>query len=340
MKAKSPLYSIVIVNYNGRHHLEDCLGSLRKQTYQNFEVVLVDNASTDGSREYVRKKYPEVRLVEARENLGFTGGNNLGLRFTKGDWIVFLNNDVLMEPDWLEKMHSFINSDPKIGACGCKMVDFYDPSLIQAIGLKIDKFGFPHLIGYLEKDNRQYDGLDNESFVHGTCFFIRKEVLEKLDEAFDPDYFALAEDLDLSWRIKLLGYRLKTNTCTKVYHKGGSTFKTAGLNLNTRYLSEKNTIRNLLKNYSTTSLIKIAIPYLILWLAEVLFFSFTLRPKMAVADLKAAGWNLLYLKKTLAKRKRIQQTRVISDDLLRGFFVSGSEKLRIFKNLHLGARND
>ncbi|MBU1299472.1 MAG: glycosyltransferase family 2 protein [Bacteroidetes bacterium] len=333
MTEQEPFYSVLVVNYNGRHHLEGCLGSLMNQTYQNFEMVLVDNASTDGSKEFMRERYPWVHLVEAEKNLGFTGGNNLGLRFTKGEWVIFLSNDVLLEPNWLEKMACFLNSDSQLGACGCKMINFYNPSVIDIIGLRIDKFGFPHLIGHSEKDEGQYDLFKDELFISGCCFLIKREVLEKLDEAFDPDYFALGEDLDLSWRIKLLGYRLKINTVTKAYHKSGSTFKALGKKLNTRYLSERNTIRSLLKNYSTSSLLKVMIPYFILWSAEVLFFFFTLRPKMATGVIKAMGWNLLHLKETLAKRKRIQQTRVVGDDSLRDFFVSGSEKIRILKGL-------
>jgi GT2 family glycosyltransferase len=147
----------------------------------------------------------------------------------------------------------------------------------------------------------------------------------------------LAEDLDLSWRIKLIGYQLKINCQTKVYHKGGSTFKAISQRANNRYLSERNTIRNLLKNYSTTSLMQITIPYIIIWWAAILFFLVTFQSKMAIADLKAMGWNLFHLKKTIAKRKKIQQIRVLSDKSLQSFFVPGSEKVRLFvKSLFKG----
>lgn len=327
-------YSIIIVNYNGKGIIEDCLISLRSQTFKSYEIIVVDNNSTDYSLGYIRESFPEVRIIEEKSNLGYAGGNNVGIKCASGNWLVFLNSDIVTGPDWLSEMDIFISSKRNLGACGCKVINFYNPDTIDMIGLKMDSFGFPVGIGHLEKDTGQFDNFSQQLFILGSCFFLKKEVANKLQEVFDERYFLLSEDLDLSWRVKLLGYDIYVNTGTKVFHKSAETFRKMGRTLNTRYLSERNIIMNLLKNYSASSLVKIVIPYLFIFFCESLFFLITGNFRFFIGIQKAIWFNIMNLKGTLERRRYIQKRRKNKkDDFLVDFITPKSEKIEMFKNI-------
>src|SRR5438128_1461134 len=134
-----PFVSIIIVNYNGRRYLDDCLPALLKQIYprERWEVVLVDNASTDGSVDHVRAQYPWVRLIPMRTNLGFAGGNNEGFRHCRGEFIALLNNDTVVTPGWLEALVEELGQDPQLGGCTSKMLFRDEPGTINSAGLNL-----------------------------------------------------------------------------------------------------------------------------------------------------------------------------------------------------------
>ena len=149
------LISIVITNYNGKHFLEDCLSSIASQTYQDYETILVDNASRDGSVAFVRERYPGVRIVENTENLGFAGGTNAGIRVSKGEYVLSLNNDTRLEPDFLEEMVTAIETDDNIGTVAPRMLLM--DGRINATGMCISRSGAAWNRGMFEDDVGQYD---------------------------------------------------------------------------------------------------------------------------------------------------------------------------------------
>jgi len=138
MKSK---VSVIILNWNGKHHLERCLSSVLEQTYSNFEVILVDNGSTDGSVEFVRGRFPEVRIIWNEENLGFAAGNNAAIIATRGDYVATLNNDTQVDPHWLSELVNAAETTPKVGMCASKMLFLHQPDMINSTRISVDKAG-------------------------------------------------------------------------------------------------------------------------------------------------------------------------------------------------------
>ncbi|MBU4076011.1 MAG: glycosyltransferase family 2 protein [Euryarchaeota archaeon] len=152
MNNPSPLVSVIIVNYNGKQYLKNCLSSLSAQSYPAIEVIFVDNASSDGSVEYVRKEFPSVRIIESKKNLGFAKGNNLGIREARGELIATLNNDTEVSSRWLEELVSAMNSDKKVGMCASKMLFMKDRGMINSTGICLSRSGTCWDRGIFEHD--------------------------------------------------------------------------------------------------------------------------------------------------------------------------------------------
>jgi len=213
--------SVIILNWNGKKFLQECLDSLAVQTYRDFETILVDNGSTDGSPEHVRQSYPWVRLVTLQENTGFAGGNNRGLAESGGEFIVTLNNDTRVVPEFLAELVEPALADPRIGMVAAKIRNYYLPERIDAAGLKIGGNGLGYNIGVGETDAGQYDG----AAVFGPCGGAALYRRSMLDEVgfFDPDFFAYYEDFDLAWRGRLAGWGCAAAPRAVVYHVHSAT---------------------------------------------------------------------------------------------------------------------
>ncbi|ADU67184.1 glycosyl transferase family 2 [Desulfurispirillum indicum S5] len=215
--------SVVIVNWNGRHHLEACLGSLFQQTMAGYEVILVDNGSHDGSAAYVAASFPQVRLVNLAENMGFATGNNRGIEQACGEYIVTLNNDTRVAPDWLETLVDVADRYPQAGMVGCRICGFDDSDVIDSLGLKICSDGMSR--GSFR--NRRWSSLRleevEEILLPSACAALYKRAM--LDETgyFDDDFFAYAEDTDLGLRGRLAGWDAVLATEAVVYHKYSQT---------------------------------------------------------------------------------------------------------------------
>jgi GT2 family glycosyltransferase len=219
-----PLVSIIIPNWNGKRFLEECLHSIEKQTFCGFEVIFVDNGSTDGSAEWVEERYGHwVRIIRNRENLGFAEGNNVGIRVARGMYIVLLNNDTVVEPDWLEELIKPVEGDSTVGMCASKVRSYDQPKVLEATGELLFRDGLNRARGHLEVDRGQYDS-DLEIFFPPGCGGLYRKVM--LDEIglFDEDFFAYGDDTDLGIRGRLAGWRCVYAPRAVVYHKGsGST---------------------------------------------------------------------------------------------------------------------
>jgi len=216
-----PRVSVIILNWNGRKFLTKCLDSLAAQSYRDFETILVDNGSTDGSVDYVQGAYPQVRLVALPENTGFAEGNNRGLAVCNGEYIVTLNNDTRLEPDFLGELVRAVDSDHRAGMAAAKMRNYYQTERIDAAGLKIATNGLGYNIGVGESDAGQHD----DAAVFGPCggaALYRRTMLDAVG-FFDPDFFAYYEDFDLAWRGRLAGWGCVAAPRAVVYHVHSAT---------------------------------------------------------------------------------------------------------------------
>jgi len=218
------LASVLVVNYNGRSFLDECLGSLKAQSLpkNQFEVIFVDNASSDGSVEFVRASFPWVRVIEAGSNLGFAGGNNAGLQHSRGRWIALLNSDAAAEPDWLSASIAAGESAAKVGGVASHIVFRDEPKRINSTGLELlsDGRGADRDFGRLESEVHRPQGP-----VFGGCgagLVLRRTMLDEIG-FFDRRLFMYYEDLDLAWRAHRRGWQFLYEPTARVRHVfGGS----------------------------------------------------------------------------------------------------------------------
>jgi len=310
--------SVIVITYNGRHHLEACLSSLQNQSAEAHETILIDNGSQDGSADFVRRNFPRVRVIESKTNLGFAAGNNLAAKEASGDALVFLNDDTEVDPDWLEKLLSPFDSDPRVAIVGCKMIDFFNRDV--EVRVLCDLFG--SAMNYGIPRTPASHGYEDVFYVPGFALAIRTAVFREVG-GFDESYFMFAEDIDLDWRVLLAGHRMVAVQDAIVFHKfGGSVpgaqivvsearpFRTA---LWKRELGEKNLITTLLKNYSAWNLAWVLPGYLGVYLLELLFFLAGRRPDVVRAYGRALISNLRDLRGTLRVRQGIQAMRTVPD---------------------------
>lgn len=214
-----PFVSIIIVNYNGKHFLDDCLTALQTQTYPRIrtEVILVDNGSSDGSIEHLRRHYPWVRLLVAGKNLGFALGNNEGIRMAKGQLIAFLNNDTVVQSRWLEALVEAIEEDPKIGGVTSKILFRNAPEMINSVGLNLYRDGRGGDRGFRQPDLGQFDQAADVFAGCGASLMVRREMLDDIG-LFDERFFMYCEDLDLAWRAHFRGWRFRYTPHSVLYH--------------------------------------------------------------------------------------------------------------------------
>lgn len=217
---KSPLISIITLNYNQIKVTCEFLDSTEKLTYRNFEIILVDNASKENPTELIRSKYPDVRLIVNDTNLGFTGGNNVGIRAAKGDYYFVVNNDTEVTPDLFERLLEPFAADPTIGVVCPKIRYFHNPNIIQYAGFtEINPVtGRNTGIGDKEEDKGQHDVGGYTAYAHGAAMLLRRDVVEKAGTLADI-FFIYYEELDWSARIRRAGYNIYYQPKALIYHK-------------------------------------------------------------------------------------------------------------------------
>ena len=301
--------SAIVVNWNGKDVLSACIRSLLDQDCEDVEILVVDNGSEDGSQAMVKKEFPSVKLVENESNLGFGPAVNKGFEKAEGEYFIFLNNDLALQPDCLRQLAELLDSDPTVGAAIPKIL-YYSSSeknvsketaKINSYGVLVNYTGIacPNLID-------QYDRPDlalTESACGGIFMFSR-EVYNKVG-GFDDDLFLYHEDHDLSWRIRMMGWRLMVvpeSVCFHHYNFNKGILKF--------YRSEKNRLQILLKNFECKTLCLIAPAIALVEFSQIVHAFFH-------------GWFLLKLKsymeiasqaiKISRKRRRIQSARKVAD---------------------------
>ncbi|TSA24092.1 MAG: glycosyltransferase family 2 protein [Bacteroidetes bacterium] len=218
--ARYPLVSIVAVNYDHPEVTCDFIESLHKITYPNFEVIIVDNKSPNDNPALIKERFPNVILYESHINWGFAGGNNQGIMRAKGEYVLLLNNDTIVDPHFLEPLVEKLETDPHIGAVSPKIRFYYDPKIIQFAGFyPINRYTVRNAaVGYREKDTGQYDMDSETAYAHGAAMMVPMRVIKEIG-LMSYIFFLYYEEADWSYRIKKAGYKIWYVANSLVYHK-------------------------------------------------------------------------------------------------------------------------
>jgi hypothetical protein len=221
--------SVVIINFNGRKYLEQFLPSVLATTYSDMELIVADNASTDDSLHFLRDRYPHIRIIELGRNHGYAGGYNEALKQVKSAYYVLLNSDVEVTPGWIEPIIELMEKDQSIAACQPKILSYYKKDQFEysgGAGGWLDCLGYPFARGRIfdicEVDRGQYNDTQSIFWASGAALFIRSDLFHEV-RGFETYFFAHMEEIDLCWRLQLLGYRIYACPSSEVYHVGGGT---------------------------------------------------------------------------------------------------------------------
>ena len=237
--------TIVIPNYNGKHFMEPCLSSLSKQTYKHFHILVVDNASSDGSIEYMEENYPNIELIKLQKNYGFSKAVNVGIQHSKTPYVILLNNDTTVDIHYVEEMVKAIEKSPKIFSVSSKMIQMYHPELIDSAGDLYTLLGWGVCRG-CGRPVTNYTKYDEIFTACAGAAIYRRSIFDEIGY-FDENHFAYLEDIDIGYRARIYGYYNMYCPTALVYHVGSGTsgskynsFKVKLAARNNLYLNYKN----------------------------------------------------------------------------------------------------
>ena len=309
--------SIVIPHWNNVDVLSECLESISNTNFENFETIVVDNASTDNSVASVRSNYPNVKLIENDKNYGYAGGCNIGAEAASGDFLIFLNNDTVQEKDWISNLIKTINSDDKIAAVQPKILNYYDRNVFDYAGGSgghMDIYCFPfargRIFSFQENDEGQYNNKEKCFWSSGTCFMVRRELFQKAG-GFDESFFAHMEEIDMCWRLYAMGFEVWVEPDSVVYHKNALTLPM--YSHKKYYLNHRNSLLMLLGNYSIKNIFLIGIPRLILEKIACFYSILMLDWRHFTAILRSLFWIIFHPNVIMKKRKSFSKIRTITD---------------------------
>jgi GT2 family glycosyltransferase len=307
MSQNTPKVSIVILSWNGRKFLEQFLPSVIKTKYDNLELIVGDNASTDDSIEFVRNNYPQVKIITLTKNYGFAGGYNEVLKQVKADYYVLLNQDVEVTGNFIAPVIALMESDKGIAAAQPKLKFFNQKNQFEyagAAGGWIDKYGYPFCRGrvfdVLETDNGQYETPAEIFWASGACLFIRTELFKSFG-GFDAAFFAHMEEIDLCWRLRNGGYKIMYCPNAQVYHVGGGSLNKS--DPHKTFLNFRNCLAMIVKNSPERHINRRLIARLFLDQCAAFWTLFKGHARDFMAIQKAHFQFLIHLNKWLNKRK-------------------------------------
>lgn len=299
--------SVVIVTYNSKQYVDTCLTSLLQTLPQRSEIVILDNASTDGTAEYIAAQYPMVKLIAYEDNLGFAAGNNLAVQYSSGEYVVFLNPDTSVEADWLEPMLKLFESDPTVGMVTPKILLMNDPTRVNTCGNNVHLTGLALCRGVNKSCDSSFVAHVTEvNAVSGAAFMMRRDLYLTLD-GFDEMMFMYMEDTDLSMRARLAGYKTYYVPESIVYHDYRLRF-----GRRKTFYQERNRYVMLLKLLRWRTLLLMLPAFLF---AEAITWGFTLlKDRSNIVNKPGAYLSIFRMwRGIMANRKRIQALREISD---------------------------
>ncbi len=347
--SRAPKVTVLIVNWNGRRFLRGLFTSLLATDYPGLDVLVVDNASTDGSREVLRQaavESPKVRILLLDRNAGFAGGNNEGLRRVPGntEYVCFLNNDVVVERDWLRVLVDFLEAHADVGIVQPKLLKLGDPGRIDRAAVTVDRMGYDAYDLFTERRDGPDLGEPREVFsVSGAAFLVRRRLIDAIafeGDVFDPSYFTYFEETDLCWRARLAGQRVWFCPASRVYHfRGGTTRPGGRLPASLVFHHTKNRMAALLKNYDAAH---VAVWFPTLVLAESLraFVTVFTNREHSFGIVRGLGWVLENRQGILARRAFVQRAvRRVSDREATALmaFPNPSALIRNYLDLYRGA---
>lgn len=291
------LVSVIILNMNRKSYLRKCLNSVLNSSYKNLEVIVIDNGSTDSSQTLVKKEFPKVKLIENQQNLGFGGGNNIGIKNARGKLLFLINNDIFLDHLCIEKLVEKAMSKEDVGIFGCKIYFGYLNNILQHAGGILDNSGSGILRGFFEKDSNLYNIEYEVDWVHGAAIFIRKRVFEEIG-LFDTIYHPIYHDeIDLCYRAFKSGFKILYIPTAIVYHyESVKSLKT----LKTAFLRIRNQLIFVFKFYKLKDLLKLPFYEMKMVVnssrsSKYEDFSVGQKAEMLLALMKAFFWIILNL---------------------------------------------
>ncbi len=334
MNISNPLISIIILNYNAGELLLKCVESVSKSTYKNIEIIVVDNISQDNSHKICKEKFVDIHIIENQENLGYCEGNNVGIRNAKGEFIVILNPDTIVEEDWLENL-LFAYNQMGDGLYQPKILSLEDKKIIQSTGNMLQIFGFGFARDKGEVDKNTHLKIEEVGYASGTCLFTSSKVLKKIG-LFDSFIFLYHDDLDLGWRAAQMGIKSFFVPKSIIYHAESYSLKWSEKKF---FWLERNRKYCLLTHYSKQTQKKmffsIIITDLLVWIFYISKGFFKAKMK---ADIEIRNNKEIIQK----KYDELESKKIVSDKELIKLFpdrifvpknVSGSIMSKLFNSI-------
>jgi len=306
-----PKISIIILTYNGKRHFKECFESLEQLNYpkDKLEVIVVDNASTDGSVEYVKKNFPYIKILQLDKNYGYAGGNNRGSEIVNGEYIVFLNQDIIVDNDWLIELMKCLRTDTNIKICGSKNLRKGENNVLTFGGyLTIVGGGTSENILDVPQIKKEKD-LVPMGYAVGSSLLVEKNVFEHLG-GFDEIYFMYNEECDLCWRAWIYGYKVSVLPSAIVWRNADNDSKKREKFL---FHIIKNQLMSVLKNFELHNVIYALLISFLYNSFQIIKYLLLRRPHSVVDIIKAHLFVIRNLLEILKKRRIIQKNRKISD---------------------------
>ncbi len=309
--------SVIIPNWNGQDLLKDCLNSLKTQTFKDFEIILVDNGSTDDSVNYAEKTFPDIKIIRLKKNYGFDRAINEGVKYSTAGYVVFLNNDTAADKNFLSELIKCAEAHPEVISVNSRLLNFYDRKIIDGVGILINEVGQARSIGWQEKDNGQYE---KETYIFGATgggsLFKRKEFIKV--GMFDERYFMYSEEVDFAFRAQFLGY--KAIYCPKaiIYHKHKATSKKLPASL--EYWQFRNMTQTIIKDFPVGILLK-NWRFLKIILVHLNTYIYQIKKGFLWAPFLADLWILFNLPRLITERRKIMKSKIMKDSYIESFLT-------------------
>jgi len=306
--SENPLVSVIVLNYNAGKLLLNCIESIKKSAYKNLEIIVVDNISTDKSQKTCKEKYPDIRLIQNDENFGYCEGNNIGIREAKGDYIIILNPDTIVESNWIEELISAYNKFGE-GLYQPKILSLDKTEILQSTGNMLHIFGFGFAKDKGKNDNLVETDIKKIGYASGTCLFTSRNVLEKVG-LLDSFLFLYHDDLDLGWRASQIGINSYYVPKSKIYHVESYSLKWSAKKF---YWLERNRKYCLLTHYSKNTYAKM---HSSLCLVDLFVWFFYLSKGFLGAKIKAELDIRRNRKFIETKYQELEEKKIIPDEKL------------------------
>lgn len=307
--------SVIIPNWNGKELLKDCLLSLSKQSFKSFETILVDNGSTDDSVSFVLTNFPAVKIVRLAHNFGFARAINEGVESSLAKYVVFLNNDTKVSKEWLKHLVETADQHQEVISVGSKILNFYNPKKIDGVGIVVNEVGQAQSLGWGEEDGGQHE---REMYIFGAtggASLFRREDFIKV-ECFDENYFMYSEEVDFAFRSQFLGYKSIYQPKAIAYHKHKATAKKLPQHI--EYWQFRNMTQTIIKDFPAPILLK-NLRWIKIILVHLNTIFYQLKNGFFWPPFLADLWILVHLPALLSERRKIQQSKKVSDQYIESF---------------------